>query len=153
MGGVIRAGRRRQVRFYGLLILGCLALLACTDPEGRSLQTLALDAGCDVRAACVGRAGNLRVSVRMAPHRSALIPFNVALSSDADLESVIVSLEMQGMDMGQNRYRLLKVDGGSWQADITLPVCASGRSDWVAVFELQADGRRYRLEVPFTLGE
>jgi len=153
MGGVIRAGQSRQVRFYGLLILGCLALVACTDPEDRSLQTLALDAGCDVRAACVGRAGDLRVSVRMAPHRSALKPFNVTLSSDARFESVIVSLEMQGMDMGQNRYRLLKADDGRWQADITLPVCTSGRSDWVAVFELQAAGRRYRLDVPFSLGD
>jgi hypothetical protein len=89
----------------------------------------------------------------MAPHRSALKPFNVSLSSNAELDSVTVSLEMQGMDMGQNRYRMLKRADGSWQADITLPVCTSGRSDWVAGFEVQASGRGYRLNVPFTLGE
>lgn len=106
-----------------------------------------------MRSGCTGRSDSLSASVRMASPRSALKPFNIALSGDAGLEAVTVNLEMQDMGMGQNRYRLLRTDDGSWQADITLPICFSGRSDWIAVFELQMPGRRYQLSVPFTLGE
>jgi hypothetical protein len=143
----------RCIGAFGQIVLLCLALAACSeqDAEVPPLQTLVLDSGCEVRAGCTGRDSELSVSVRMAPHRSALKPFNILLSSDAVLESVTVSLEMQGMDMGQNRYRMLKADDGSWQADITLPICTSGRSDWIAIFELQTSNRRYQLSVPFAL--
>jgi hypothetical protein len=153
--GKLMKSRARQVWCEGLILL-CLglALTACgdSDPESRPLQTLMLDDACDVRSGCIGRNDDLSASVRMSPHRSALKPFNVALTSDAALEVVTVSLEMPGMDMGQNRYRLLQANEGSWQAEITLPICTSGRSDWVAVFELQTSDKRYQLSVPFTLG-
>lgn len=143
------------MRVCGLPLLLCLILVACddVDPEVQASRVLALDNGCDVRSNCVGRYEGLSVSVRMAPQRSALKPFNVTLSSNVVLEAVTVSLEMQGMDMGQNRYRLLGGEDRTWQAEITLPVCVSGRSDWVAVFELLASDGRYRLSVPFTLGD
>ncbi|TCK17329.1 hypothetical protein DFR30_0557 [Thiogranum longum] len=144
-----------RIHTCGQLVLLCLALTACSEKsaEAPPVQTLRLGSGCDVREGCAGRDDTgLSVTVRMAPHRSALKPFNVSLSSNTTLESVTVSLEMQGMEMGQNRYRLLKTDAGSWQADITLPICTSGRSDWIAVFDVQAEGRHSRLSVPFTLG-
>ncbi len=137
------------------LVLLCLVLTACGEKsaEAPPVQTLRPDSGCDVLEGCTGRdETGLSVTVRMAPHRSALKPFNVSLSGNTALESVTVSLEMQGMAMGQNRYRLLETDAGSWQADITLPICTSGRSDWIAMFDVQASGRHYRLNVPFTLG-
>ncbi len=137
----------------GVLILVCLLMTACSD-SGRELspsQTLTLDAGCDVRQGCIGRSDTWSVSVRMAPHRSALKPFRIEVSSDAGVEDVTVSLEMQGMDMGRNRYRLLRTEKGNWQAEVTLPICTSGRSDWIAVFEVQILGKPYQLNVPFTL--
>ncbi len=144
-----------MIRSYGLLILLCLALVACSegDSESQPSQVLALDSDCDVRSECIGRGDGLSVSVRMAPYRSALKPFNVTVSSGVGLEAVTVSLEMQGMDMGQNRYRLLRDGESTWQAEITLPICTSGRSDWVAVFELSTSDERYQLSVPFTLGD
>ena len=137
------------------LILLCLSLTACSEQNAEvpPAQALALENGCDVRTGCTGQGAGLSVTVRMAPHRSALKPFRVSLSSDLALDAVSVSLEMQGMDMGQNHYRLLKTDTGNWQADITLPICTSGRSDWIAVFDLQGGGGHYRLSVPFTLGK
>jgi len=146
----------RQARSGGWLILLCLTMVvACSDGDQKAQppQILMLDSGCDVRSGCVGRGDGLSVTVRMAPHRSALKPFNVTLSSNAGIDTVIVSLQMQGMDMGRNRYRLLRTANGRWQAEITLPVCASGRSDWIADFELQAAEARYQLSVPFTLGK
>ena len=59
---------------------------------------------------------------------------------------------MKGMDMGWNRYRLNKDAAGYWNAEVTLPVCVSGRSDWVADFDAVAEGRRrVQWQVPFVL--
>lgn len=142
-----------HARVSGRWIVLCLVLTACSDQgvEATPSQKLVLDRDCDVRLGCTGQSKDLSVSVRMAAHRSALKPFKVSLSSTTGLEAVSVSLDMQDMSMGQNHYRLLRGDNGVWQTDVTLPVCASGRSDWIAVFELQAAGKHYQLIVPFTL--
>ena len=145
-----------QARSYGSMVVLCLVLLtACSDSsqDTQPSQTLVLDGRCDVGSGCTARGNGLSISVRMASPRSALKPFSVTLSSDVALTAVTLSLEMQGMDMGQNRYRLLHTADGRWQAEVTLPACASGRSDWLANFELQAAAAHYRLGVPFTLGE
>jgi hypothetical protein len=54
------------------------------------------------------------------------------------------SFEMRDMDMGSNRYRLLP-KGGKWHAQVMLPACMHGSSDWV--MRLEVDGRVY--EIPF----
>lgn len=53
--------------------------------------------------------------------------------------------QMVGMDMGFNRYDLRPQQAG-FQARITLPVCVSGRRDWMLYLEL--DGTRYAM--PFS---
>ncbi len=58
---------------------------------------------------------------------------------------VSAEFQMVGMDMGFNRYDL-RPKNGTFAARITLPVCVSGRRDWVLYLEL--DGRRYAL--PFS---
>ena len=147
---------RGQARSYGSMVLLCLVLVTACSDSGQDTQpshTLVLDSRCDVRSGCTARGDGVSVSVHMASQRSALKPFKVTLSTGAVLNAVTLSLEMQGMDMGQNRYRLLHTADGRWQAEITLPACASGRSDWLANFELQAAAAHYRLGVPFRLGE
>lgn len=57
------------------------------------------------------------------------------------------SFQMQDMDMGLNRYRLLRHDG-KWHAEVTLPACVRGRHDWI--LRLEAGGKIY--EMPFTSG-
>ena len=39
-------------------------------------------------------------------------------------------VQMVGMDMGINRYNLSPAAQGVFSAEITLPVCVSGRRDW-----------------------
>ena len=133
----------------------CVLLTACGDSERQAspAQPLQLDGGCHVDTGCRARAGGLSVQVRFAEQPRPLQPFPVHLSlaGDAEVSEVLVSFSMQGMDMGPNRYRLLSSDGSDWAADITLPVCVSGRSDWVATFELLAEERRWLLEVPFVV--
>jgi hypothetical protein len=55
------------------------------------------------------------------------------------------------MDMGANRYRLIAEASAGWHADITLPICMSGRTDWLADFELVVADRRLQMQVPFVL--
>ncbi|HYG14046.1 MAG TPA: hypothetical protein VD885_07875, partial [Methylophilaceae bacterium] len=57
------------------------------------------------------------------------------------------SFAMQGMEMGLNRYRLLRQPDGKWAAEVTLPVCVQGRSDWLMELEvIEPDGaHRYQL--------
>jgi hypothetical protein len=76
---------------------------------------------------------------------SGLHPFVIQLNAPAIKDSY-ASFTMRGMDMGFNRYRLLAVAPGVWQARVVLPVCVTGRRDWVLT--LTIDGNDY--ELPFT---
>jgi hypothetical protein len=71
----------------------------------------------------------------------------------AAVESVTVSFTMVGMDMGDNRYRLLPDGQGGWNGQAVLPVCVKGRSDWVAEVTLKEQGGAIRTaRFPLTVG-
>jgi len=59
---------------------------------------------------------------------------------------VSAEFQMVGMDMGFNRYDLHPAANAAFAGKVTLPVCVSGRRDWVLY--LDVDGSRYAL--PFT---
>jgi hypothetical protein len=139
-----------------LLSLGAaLAAAACEKAGDAQLPTVPLDVArpCEVEAGCVAAAENLSMRFSLGPELRALEPFPVLveLQSEQQVESVIVSFSMPDMDMGVNRYRLISDGADRWIGNVTLPTCASGRSDWIARFELTSEGRRFAAEVPFTL--
>ena len=80
-------------------------------------------------------------------------PVKVLFEAGGQVESVTVAFSMQGMDMGWNRYSLSDDSMSAWKAVVTLPICSTGRTDWIAEFDLLAAGRHYRLQVPFVLGK
>ena len=63
---------------------------------------------------------------------------------------------MVGMDMGINRYSLLKQQNGDFVGKVILPVCSVGRSDWLAKLSVVVnlpDGVKQEMwsaEMPFT---
>lgn len=73
-------------------------------------------------------------------------PFHLSAES-ANATEFHASFAMRGMEMGLNRYRLLKQANGLWTAEVVLPVCVRGRSDWLMLLEVQTpDGlKRYQL--------
>jgi len=82
-------------------------------------------------------------------------PFRVELEvtglPPAIVTEVVVSFAMAGMDMGLNRYRLDPgSEPGRWRGQVTLPICSSGRTDWLA--QISATTRVGRLEaaIPFS---
>ena len=59
---------------------------------------------------------------------------------------VSAEFQMAGMDMGFNRYDLRATPDGAFASKVTLPICISGRHDWMLYLDL--DGSRYAL--PFS---
>ncbi len=82
---------------------------------------------------------------------SALRPFEVEVKSDlSGIEDVHVDFRMQSMNMGVNLYRLNKVKEGVWVGSVTLPVCTSRRSDWIAELQISYQGKLWTAEYAFT---
>lgn len=97
-----------------------------------------LAAGCSIRLA--GR----EVSVGIAGELKVLQPFEVWVRA-AGAHRVQATFTMEGMDMGFNLYTLRADQEGVFRGRVTLPVCVSGRRDWVMTLDI--DGRQ--LAVPF----
>jgi hypothetical protein len=83
----------------------------------------------------------LRFSMQPTPMES--FELHVAASGATGISA---EFQMVGMDMGFNRYDLRPTPEGAFTAKVTLPVCVSGRHDWVLYLDL--DGTRYAL--PFS---
>ena len=100
-------------------------------------------------------AGEVGARISMGPGMRALtpFPFSVEVRGNQPVEAVLVSFGMQGMDMGVNRYQLISDGAERWLGNVTLPVCSSGRSDWVASVELSTRQNRFAVDVPFVIGE
>jgi hypothetical protein len=93
------------------------------------------------------------VTVAFGAEPRALQPFpiHIQLAGHQQADAVTVAFSMPDMDMGTNRYRMVADASAGWNADITLPICTSGRSDWVADFELVVTDRRLQIQVPFVV--
>lgn len=101
-------------------------VVACPDPV----------AGCSFHHA--GARAQFRFSRTPVPMEA----FELSVESPG-LRRAHAEFQMIGMDMGFNRYDLRPVAGGSFTAKLTLPVCVSGRRDWVLT--LDVDGSHYAL--------
>ena len=64
----------------------------------------------------------------------------------AGARRISAEFQMVSMDMGFNRYDLRPTADGAWASKVTLPVCVSGRRDWILYLDL--DGSRYAI--PFS---
>ena len=146
----------RSPAFWVVCLAGLL-LLSCeqTPQPPTPVIQLALSEPCDVQLGCRAVSESLVATVIFAIDPRALQPFPVKVLLDtADrVESVTLAFSMQGMDMGRNRYSLSGDSMGVWNAMVTLPICTTRRTDWIADFDLLAAGRHYRFQVPFVLGE
>ena len=131
------------------LLVGCDTATESHLPVFR----LELSQPCDLRQGCRASGASTAVTVTFGADAKALQPFPVRVQFDDEqlADSVSVAFSMQGMDMGLNRYRLSADNTGGWNGDVTLPICASGHTDWVADFEFVLADRRLQVQVPFAL--
>jgi hypothetical protein len=82
----------------------------------------------------------VRFSVRPAP----LAPFELSVRVPSATR-VSAEFQMNGMEMGFNRYDLRPGDG-VFVSKVTLPMCVSGQRDWTLYLDI--DGTHYAL--PFS---
>lgn len=68
--------------------------------------------------------------------------FDLSLSAPG-ASRISAEFQMNGMEMGFNRYDLRSSGNAVFSAKVTLPVCVSGRHDWTMY--LDVDGTRYAL--------
>ena len=146
-------------RTPGPVVVSLLALLllACDGgetPDVKPPRELVLEQGCQVRQGCEAQGDGMVVKVVMGPELKPLKPFALTLqvTGSDPVRDITVHLFMKDMDMGLNRYRLQPLEAKRWTADITLPVCTSGRGDWLADIEIRGTKARYRMAVPFVTG-
>ncbi|KVW95526.1 hypothetical protein [Thiobacillus denitrificans] len=99
----------------------------------------------DPLAGCTFSHRGAAASVRFSVRPTALEAFELNVLA-AGANRISAKFQMVGMDMGFNRYDLRPTADGAWAAKVTLPVCVSGRRDWILYLEL--DGSRYAI--PFS---
>lgn len=98
----------------------------------------------DLRAGCKAMLGEREVTVGVDGELKLLKPFELWVRA-RDVDKAQASFAMVGMDMGFNLYSLRADGKGAYRARITLPMCVTGRMDWLLHVDL--DGAR--LTIPF----
>jgi len=138
-------------------IMALAMLMASCENHDESMPAtpLQMSSSCDVRTGCLAVAADLSLHLSMGPDMRVLAPFplSVEVQGEQSVDAIAASFTMQGMDMGMNRYQLVNDGAERWFANVTLPVCASGRSDWLVSLEVVTKGRRFTLEIPFVVGK
>ncbi|BBP05866.1 hypothetical protein TPL01_07740 [Sulfuriferula plumbiphila] len=145
LAGLFTSNRRYLLNCAALIGL-ILALIAAElyhvlQPDENAPQTVSCP---DPAKLCRFEVAGRPVELRFSAPPSGLHPFTLLLHAPAARE-VYASFIMRGMDMGFNRYHLLSSGAGNWQAQVLLPVCITGRRDWVLT--LTVDGTS--VEIPF----
>ena len=115
-----------------------------------------VDPACNItQGFCSAVLGGTRLQLRIGPGVSALKPFPIQVRAEGvdkeKVRNVIVSYSMKGMDMGPNRTTLKPTTRMQWEGSSVLPVCTSGRSDWLAEVQLIEDKRLLSARFAFTL--
>lgn len=134
----------KLLRLFPLLLVVLVGLLLWQHQgqEGEGvLRTLAC---ADLHQGCRMDLDGQAVTVSVAGELKPLAAFLVRVEAPR-AEKVEARFSMEDMDMGFNLYRLRADRPGLFQASVTLPVCVSGRRDWV--MNLDVDG--VRVAVPF----
>lgn len=80
------------------------------------------------------------------------VRFVVAEATRREVGTPSLEFEMEGMDMGQNRYHMVRAEAGSgWTAEVMLPLCSRRRLDWQLSVWLPTSGRALVAQFPLQL--
>lgn len=135
------------------IILSFVALLAGCNFSEQTGRVEAQATDCDVALSrCQLEIDGLQVSLTLEKGLAALKPFTITaeIQGGEGIAKVIMDFQMVGMEMGPNRYSLIAVDGAQWRGTATLPVCATSRTEWLAIMEFAHASNTYSLRFPFT---
>ena len=119
-----------------------------------------LDSNCKpAKSACTAAMRDYSATLYFPEQVHYLKPFRMQVTtkgiSNSSIETVYVDYTMVGMDMGLNRFSLLSVTDAKgqqrYEGEGILPVCVSGRVDWLASVNIITANKVYeatfKLEV------
>lgn len=126
----------------GFVLLGCA-------PEQESVESLGTGGECKpLGTECRAARDKRLIGLRLPPEIQPLTRFPITVRLEGiDAHAVTVQFEMKSMDMGVNRFTLHSRDG-AWTGEAILPVCTSGRADWIATVRA-ATGAGSAIEARF----
>ena len=134
----------KRVALPLLLAIALIAIAVAGWWLKRPAEAVAV-ACADPLAGCVFRHDGTDVTLRFSAQPEPMTAFGLTLQAPATRRAS-AEFQMVGMDMGFNRYDFKPAGEGAFAAQVTLPVCVSGRRDWMLILDL--DGTRYA--VPFS---
>lgn len=127
-----------------LLLAGALIGIAAVGYwMKRPPDTRVLDCP-DPVAGCTFMHRNQPVRLRLSGLPIPMQAFDLSLVAPG-VRQAHAQFQMIGMEMGFNRYDLRPAAGGVLAARITLPICVSGRRDWM--LSLEVDGVYYSARI------
>lgn len=134
-----------------LILLGVIGYKLSPVLLPKSDVSVNPDVPCNLnQAACTATlpgGGRLRLAFEPRP-----IPVAAPISASVELEggaaeSVAIDFAGIGMNMGLNRPALAAAGNGRFAAQVTLPVCVTGRMEWQATVLVETG--RQRIAIPF----
>jgi hypothetical protein len=131
-------------RLLPLILIALVGVVIWQNQQRQAAPPVRL-ACADLTKGCSGQLGGQTVEVGMTGEMKALKPIQVWMKAPS-AKKVEARFTMEGMDMGFNLYTLRPDPQGVFRANVTLPVCVSGRRDWIMT--LEADGAA--LQVAFS---
>lgn len=134
----------RRVLVPLLLVVALVAIAAAGYWLKRPPDAIAVHC-MDLVAGCTFDHRDTPARVRFSVQPTALETFDLSVHT-VGAHHVRAEFQMVGMDMGFNRYDLQSAGEGLFVSRVTLPVCISGRHDWILYLAL--DDARYAI--PFT---
>ena len=114
------------------------------------------DAGCDLQqgpcAVAFPGGGILTVDVDSRP-LPLVTPFRLSVRVQG-IETARIEADFSGVDMnmGYNRLSLAQETPGVYAGQVTLPVCVTGRMNWLATILVQQADRQVAVPLRFTTG-
>ena len=105
---------------------------------------------------CITETDEFKLGVLFDRNIFYLNPFNVKVwtenKNDINIESVQIDFKMKNMNMGVNRFLLKKTnfrnEKQKWQGKALLPICVTGRADWVSELEVVTQKSKYVFSFP-----
>lgn len=133
-------------RYYKIISVVCIFTLASIVIWVKRTESVAQKLVCtDIVSGC----GNDLFKLKFLNSPQVMKPIRLQLET-VNARQVYASFAMERMEMGLNRYHLLKrPDLDLWFAEVTLPVCVQGRSDWVVELEIKTQLETMHYQIPF----
>jgi len=134
----------KNIAFIALLLSVAGLMLFRTFFDTPPETTVKVYQCADLMQGCKVRLNGKSLEIMFSGTPGALRPFALSVKTD-DLKEVSASFTMVGMEMGANRYQLIS-NGSVWEAKVMLPVCVTGRRDWILTLSLDKN----RIQIPFS---